>query len=79
MNGLRQLGSSWNVISETRILILSQYQDPQYVLPLLRAGVSGYILKDALGADLCGRTERGERGNISLPRHHPRDGNRDSP
>lgn len=37
---------------ETKVLILSQYEDPQYVLPLLRAGASGYILKDALGTDL---------------------------
>ncbi len=37
---------------QTRVLILSQYSDPQYVLPLLRAGAAGYILKDALGTDL---------------------------
>src|SRR4030067_650101 len=39
---------------ETRVLILSQYEDPQYVLALLRAGASGYIPKDALGDELLG-------------------------
>ncbi len=37
---------------ETRVLVLTQHEERQYVLALLRAGASGYILKRALGADL---------------------------
>jgi DNA-binding NarL/FixJ family response regulator len=37
---------------ETRVLALSQHGERQYVLTLLTAGASGYILKRALGSDL---------------------------
>jgi len=37
---------------ETRVLILTQHEDRQYVLPLLQAGASGYVLKRALGVAL---------------------------
>ena len=51
---------------ETRVLILSQYEDPQYVLPLLRAGASGYIPKDALGTDLLAALRRVAKGETFL-------------
>lgn len=37
---------------DTKILILTQYDDKEYVSRLLKAGVSGYILKHAVGTDL---------------------------
>ncbi len=37
---------------DAKILILSQYDDPQYLDRFLKAGVSGYILKKALGSEL---------------------------
>ncbi len=37
---------------EIKILVLSQYDDREYVSRFLKAGVSGYILKRALGNDL---------------------------
>ncbi|MDH4233140.1 MAG: response regulator transcription factor, partial [Nitrospirota bacterium] len=37
---------------EIKVLILSQYDDKEYVSRLLKAGVSGYILKHAVGTDL---------------------------
>jgi DNA-binding NarL/FixJ family response regulator len=37
---------------QTRVLVLTQHEEKQYVLALLRAGASGYILKRALGSDL---------------------------
>ena len=36
----------------TRILMLSQYSDPQYVKNALDAGAKGYILKNAIETDL---------------------------
>ncbi len=50
----------------TRVLILSQYNDPQYVLPLLRAGASGYLLKDALGNDLLSAVRAVAKGETFL-------------
>lgn len=37
---------------QTRVLILTAYDDEPYVLTLLRAGVDGYMLKTAQGSDL---------------------------
>ena len=39
-------------LPETRVLVLTQYDDKEYVSRFLKAGASGYILKKALGADL---------------------------
>jgi len=36
----------------TRVLILSAYEDDQYVFPLLEAGAEGYLLKSASGREL---------------------------
>ena len=38
---------------ETRVLILSQYDDADYVLEAVWAGASGYLLKRDAGADLA--------------------------
>lgn len=37
---------------EVRVLILSAYEDDQYVFPLLEAGADGYLLKTAKGKEL---------------------------
>lgn len=37
---------------ETRVLILTQYESKEYAVALLQAGVAGYILKKAGGAEL---------------------------
>lgn len=37
---------------EIRVLILTQHEEKQFVLAVLKAGASGYILKRALGTDL---------------------------
>jgi DNA-binding NarL/FixJ family response regulator len=52
MNGLEATRHIRQHYPGTRVLVLTQYEDQQYVLPLLQAGVSGYVLKRALGADL---------------------------
>ncbi len=36
----------------TRVLILTQHENKEYVLPLLQAGAAGYILKKAGGTEL---------------------------
>jgi len=37
---------------ESRVLILSQYDNREYVLPILKAGAKGYVLKHAAATDL---------------------------
>jgi DNA-binding NarL/FixJ family response regulator len=50
----------------TRILILSQYEDREYVRRLLKAGVSGYVLKKSAGAELAGAIRGVHRGGLVL-------------
>lgn len=50
----------------TKILILSQYDDREYVSRLIKAGVSGYILKHAVGTDLISSIRAVARGEFYL-------------
>lgn len=51
---------------EIRILVLSQYDDREYVRRLIKAGVSGYILKHAVGTDLISSIRAVARGEFYL-------------
>ena len=51
---------------DTRILILSAYDDDSYVFPLLEAGASGYLLKTAGGAELADAIRRVVSGETAL-------------
>lgn len=50
----------------TGVLVLSQYDDRQYVVSLLKEGASGYIPKHALGADLVAAIRAVARGEVFL-------------
>jgi DNA-binding NarL/FixJ family response regulator len=52
--------------ADARIVILSQYADTEYVRRFLRAGVSGYVLKKAAGADLVAAIRAVHRGGLVL-------------
>jgi DNA-binding NarL/FixJ family response regulator len=39
-------------LPSTRILVLTYHDEEEYVLPLVRAGASGYLVKDAASTDL---------------------------
>jgi DNA-binding NarL/FixJ family response regulator len=49
-----------------RVLILSQYEDREYVRRLLKAGVSGYLLKKSAGAELANSIRAVARGGLVL-------------
>mgnify|MGYP001203868624 CR=1 FL=1 len=51
---------------EIKILVLSQYDDREYVSRLIKAGVSGYILKHAVGTDLLSSIRAVARGEFYL-------------
>jgi DNA-binding NarL/FixJ family response regulator len=50
----------------TRILVLTQYADREYVLRFLKAGVSGYVLKQAAGDELAAAVRGVARGGLVL-------------
>lgn len=49
-----------------KILVLSQYDDKEYVSRFLKAGVSGYILKKAVGSELINAIRAVVRGEYYL-------------
>ncbi|MGC3999160.1 MAG: response regulator transcription factor [Anaeromyxobacter sp.] len=49
-----------------RVLILSQYEDREYVRRLLKAGVAGYVLKKSAGAELANAIRAVQRGGLVL-------------
>jgi DNA-binding NarL/FixJ family response regulator len=52
--------------ARVRILILSQYEDREYVRRLLRAGVSGYVLKKSAASELAAAVRSVHRGGLVL-------------
>ena len=55
-----------NRMPDMKILILTQYSDKEYVSRLLKAGVSGYILKQAVGTDLISAIRAVAKGESYL-------------
>ncbi|MFN3928559.1 MAG: response regulator [Thermoflexus sp.] len=47
MDGLAATHEIRRIAPQTRILVLSQHENREYVLPALRAGAAGYVLKRA--------------------------------
>lgn len=53
-------------LPETRILILSMYDDEEYIIDSFKVGVSGYILKDVVVSDLVAAVRSVYRGSTFL-------------
>ncbi len=69
MPGLGGLEATIEIKKEglrARILVLSQYEDREYVRRLLKAGVSGYLLKKSAGAELPNAIRAVHRGGLVL-------------
>ncbi len=52
IDGLQATQKVMAEFPETRVLVLTQHETTDYILPLLRAGAAGYILKAASAAEL---------------------------
>lgn len=52
---------------DVRILVLSQYDNERYILPVLRAGAIGYVDKRAVGEELVSAIRHVARGEPFLP------------
>ncbi len=50
----------------SRVLVLSQYEDREYVRRLLKAGVAGYVLKKSAGSQLAEAIRAVQRGGLVL-------------
>jgi DNA-binding NarL/FixJ family response regulator len=49
-----------------KILVLTQYEDREYIRRFLKAGVAGYVLKKSAGADLAAAIRAAARGGLVL-------------
>jgi len=55
MPGLGGLEATMEIIKsnpQSKVLVLTQYEDSEYIFRFLKAGASGYVLKKAVGTDL---------------------------
>jgi DNA-binding NarL/FixJ family response regulator len=50
----------------TQVLVLSQHEEPQYILPVIEAGASGYVLKQSIGTELVDAIRGAARGEHFL-------------
>src|SRR3989304_1586569 len=50
-----------------RVLVLSQHESERYILPVLQAGASGYVLKRSVGAQLVDAIRAVHSGKSYLP------------
>jgi len=50
----------------TRVLVLTQYDNQEYVHRFLKAGIAGYLLKGMLGAELPAAIRSAARGGLVL-------------
>jgi DNA-binding NarL/FixJ family response regulator len=51
---------------QAKILVLTQYEDREYIRRFLKAGVSGYVLKKAAGSELTSAIRAVSRGGLVL-------------
>lgn len=76
MPGLGGLEATLEIRRETprvRVLVLTQYEDREYVRRLLAAGASGFVLKRAAGAALVDAIRAVHRGGLVLDPEVARD------
>ena len=69
LNGIEATKKIKEIAPDTAILILTAYDDDEYVLGLLNAGAAGYLLKSARGRDLVGAIRAIRSGESVL---HPK-------
>jgi DNA-binding NarL/FixJ family response regulator len=51
---------------QAKILVLTQYEDREYIRRFMKAGVSGYVLKKAAGSELTSAIRAVSRGGLVL-------------
>lgn len=62
LNGLEAVRRIHDQLPETRILVLTVHEEDEYVIPIVRAGASGYLVKDAAVKELMSAVQALQRG-----------------
>jgi two-component system response regulator NreC len=66
LNGVDAARELKNSSPRTKVAVLTQHDEDQYVAESLRAGVKGYVLKSQAADDLVHAIQEGCRGSIYL-------------
>ena len=66
MGGLEATRRIQKESPDTRVLVLTQYEDSEYILSMLRAGAKGYISKTAAASELVSAIRTIHRGESFL-------------
>ncbi|MBI4465004.1 MAG: response regulator transcription factor [Acidobacteria bacterium] len=69
MPGLGGLEATLEIKKEdprAKVLVLTQYEDREYIRRFLKAGVSGYVLKKAVSSELAAAIRAAYRGGLVL-------------
>jgi len=67
MDGLQATKCLARDFPEVQVLVLSQHDNERYILPVLQAGASGYVLKRSVGAELVEAIRTVHKGDSWLP------------
>jgi DNA-binding NarL/FixJ family response regulator len=67
MDGLQATKRLTRDFAGVRVLVLSQHDNERYILPVLQAGASGYVLKRSVGAELVTAIRAVHAGDSWLP------------
>ena len=67
MDGLQATKRLVRDFPGVRVLVLSQHDSDRYILPVLQAGASGYVLKRSVGAELVAAIRTVHAGEAFLP------------
>jgi DNA-binding NarL/FixJ family response regulator len=52
LSGLEAVRRIHEALPQTRVLVLTAHEEEEYILPLVRAGASGYLIKDSAVSEL---------------------------
>jgi DNA-binding NarL/FixJ family response regulator len=66
LGGLEATLELKKVQPDLKVLVLTQYEDREYIRRFLQAGVSGYLLKKSAGTELAGAIRSAARGGLVL-------------
>jgi len=66
VNGIEATKGIKRVSPETAVLVLTAYDDDQYVFAILEAGAAGYLLKNCRGSELIDAVRRVRSGESVL-------------
>ena len=72
LSGLEAARRIRETLPATRILVLTMHDDEEYVLKMVRAGASGYLLKDSAGSELIAGIRALKSGKVYFGPHASR-------